>query len=58
MKQEASKCKRIPENQAKVIDFIAEQEDRPFTTVIKKVINSSPVYDEFRKRFELSDNAG
>jgi hypothetical protein len=58
MRKETSICKRVPETQVKVIDFIAEKEDRPFTTVIKKVINSSPLFAEFRKQYELSDNAG
>jgi len=53
-----SKCKRVPEKQVNVLEFIAEKEEETFTTIIKRALNASPVFMEFKKQYELSDNAG
>lgn len=50
--------KRVPEKQASVIDFMAEQEDETFAYAIKRVINASPVFKQFQQKYELSENSG
>lgn len=51
-------CKRVPEKQADVIDFIADREEENFATIIKRALHASPVFKEYQRLYELSDNAG
>ena len=51
-------CKRVPEKQAVVIDFVANKEEENFATMIKRALQASPVFMEFQKLYELSDNVG
>lgn len=53
-----SLCKRVPAKQAIVLDFIAEKEEEPFTSILKRALNASPVFVEFKKEYELSVNDG
>ena len=50
--------KRVPQKQAEIIDFIAEKEDESFAYAIKRVLVSSPVFKQYQKQYELSENSG
>lgn len=46
--------KRVPKQQADVLDYIANKKEQAFVTVIKNVINDSVLYQEFLKEYELT----
>lgn len=53
-----SKCKRVPEKQANVLEFIAEKEEETFTAIIRRALNASPVFKQYKKQYELSEISG
>lgn len=50
--------KRVPLKQAEIIEFIAKKEDETFAYAIRRALLASPVFKQFQKQYELSDNVG
>lgn len=58
MSEPTSVVRRVSKDKADVLDSLAN--DRKWTpiTTINEVIESSPLFQEARRQYELSDNAG
>lgn len=58
MKEPTSVVRRVPIDKAVVLDSLASEKKWTDTTTINEVIEASPLFQEARRQYELSDNAG